>query len=103
MFLFTLTMPSNNAWNNKWSGEGNLYAVVRREPHDRALAKEILEKGSFSYNFGDGWVAPVAVEKIDGRKAASVRKKSRGFCGYDWMVDEITKLGRIRPLAERRE
>ena len=24
--LFILTMPKNNSWNGKWTGEGNLYA-----------------------------------------------------------------------------
>lgn len=99
MIMFTLTIPNNNAWSGKWSGDGNLYAIVRREPRDRSLTKEILDKGSFDYNFGDGWGARVFVERVDSRKAANVRKKSRGFYGYDWMADEIIRFGRIKTVA----
>ena len=28
MISFDLSMPSNNSWNGKWSGEGRLYAKV---------------------------------------------------------------------------
>lgn len=101
MLMFTLAMPSNNSWNGRWSGQDRPYAIVRREPRDRAFVDKILAEGSFHYNFGDGWTARVSVERIDSSKAAGVRKKSRGFCSYDWMVDDILRLGRIRTLAER--
>lgn len=103
MLMFTLSMPSNNSWNRKWSGDGRMYARVRKEPRDRARTDEILNQGSFHYGFGDGWCACVSVEQIDSKKAASVRRKSLGFCGYDWMIDEIIQLGRIKTLAERQE
>ena len=61
------------------------------------------ESASFYYDFQDGWGASVCVEKmaaIDGQK---IMRKSKGFCGYDWMIDEIIQLGRIKTRAERIE
>ena len=100
MFLsFTLSMPNNNSWNGKWSGEDRFYAKVvnfGRTKKAEADAKQILDKGYFYYNFGDGWGAGISVEKVDAKKAQQIRKKSVGFCGYDWMVDDIKLYGEIR-------
>ena len=96
MIQFTLSMPSNNAWNGKWSGEGNLYAIVRSTRAIQSVAKRILEKGYWHYSFGDGWAAGVSAKEIDAAEARRVRKKSRGFCGYDWMVDSILTHNEIR-------
>ena len=57
--------------------------------------------GYYSYDFGDGWRAGVTVREITSTAARKLRKQSRGFCGYNWMVDEITTHGRIKTLAER--
>lgn len=35
------------------------------------------------------------------RAARHGRNKSKGFYGYDWMIDEIEEHGRIRPEGER--
>jgi hypothetical protein len=86
-------MPSNNSWNNKWSGEGKLYALVRNIP--KARAEEILEIGYFHYSFGDGWAAGVDLKQIDCKQAEKIRRKSQGFCGYEWMIDEIVRYGKI--------
>ena len=84
-------MPGNNAWNGRWSGEGRFYAVVRSVT--AAKAQEIDGK-SFGHNFGDGWYASVRVKKSSGSaETRSVRKKSLGFCGYDWMVNNILSHG----------
>lgn len=60
-------------------------------PKDERVSK-ILEKGSYYYNFGDGWGANISVEQIaNGREAKKEKKKSMGFCGYEWMIDSIEK------------
>ena len=100
---FTLTMPNNNAWNGKWTGAGRLYVKVLAlgtAKKTRAKFEPIIGK-AFYYNFGDGWGASVSVREVDSKEARKLRKESAGFCGYDWMVDEIRYHGRIIPLAER--
>jgi hypothetical protein len=99
MLSFTLSMPSNNAWNGKWSGEGKLYAVVRsmgQSKKAKEAAKAVLEKGYFTHNFGDGWVAGVEVKEVSAAEARKIRKRSSGFMGYEWMVDSIIAHGEIR-------
>ena len=100
---FTLGMPANNAWNGKWSGERNLYAVVK-SVSKRYLAKSsptILEQGYFTYSFGDGWVAGISVKEITAQEARRVQKASAGFCGYEWMVRSILTYGEIHAPGGR--
>lgn len=93
---FTLSMPNNNSWNNKWSGEDNLYVIIKSFLKSRSeQAQKILDKGYFYYNFGDGWGAGISIKEITSQEAAKLRKKSQGFCSYDWMVDEIIQYGEI--------
>lgn len=84
--IFELSMPCNNSWNGKWSGEGAAYTVARQLTDEKYAAL----KAYYTYRFGDGWVAAVSV-----RKAASREKVSNRFCGYDWMIDSILKRGAI--------
>jgi hypothetical protein len=89
---YTLTMPNVGSWNGKWSGEGREYNVVRRYGAKDERVSKILEKGSYYYDFGDGWGANISVERIaNGREAKKEKKKSMGFCGYEWMIDSIEK------------
>lgn len=93
-------MPGNNAWNGKWSGEGNLYVkVINLGKSKKAIAKgrEILDKGYFSYSFGDGWRAGISVKEVGAKESGKLRRKSKGFCGYDWMVDSIRYNLEIKP------
>ena len=95
---FELSMPNNNSWNGKWSGEGKLYAKVinfGKSQKSAIKAKGILDKGYFYYNFGDGWGAGVTVKEITSKDATQIRRKSAGFCGYDWMIDSIRENGKI--------
>jgi len=95
---FELGMPNNNSWNGCWSGENYLYARVINFGRGKVAnekAKEILNKGYFYYNFGDGWGASVTVKEIDSKEAAKIRRESKGFCGYDWMIASIKEKGRI--------
>lgn len=94
---FELSMPGVGSWNGKWTGEENLYArvIMFRGKEREQLAKELIERGYFSYNFGDGWRAGISLEKIDVKLAQKIRKKSKGFYGYDWMIDSIIKNKKI--------
>lgn len=88
---FTLSMPRVNSWNNTWSGEGNLYAVVHPilTKIGKERAKEILKIKSFHYDFGDGWTMRISVQEINKDDAKKVKKDSKGFMGYEWAVESI--------------
>lgn len=79
-YIFELSMPSRNSWNNKWSGESTKYTIAKTLTKKKQ--KDIKEY--YSYAFGDGWVAGVSVRKAKPRERATGK-----FCGYDWMVNEI--------------
>ena len=99
ILAFTLSMPSNNAWNGKWTGESNRYVRVRnfgRTKKGIEHAQKILENPHYRYSFGDGWVAEVSVNEVTAKEAGRLRKRSQGFCGYDWMIDSIKDCGLIR-------
>jgi len=85
-----------NSWNGRWTGEGKRYIKVLR-----VGACCLAKPGIYGYDFGDGWRASVDVREVDGKGSRKLRSLSAGFCGYDWMVDEIRTYGRIRTLAER--
>jgi len=101
MFLsFTLSMAGVSSWNGKWSGGGKLYVRVfnyGRSEEARKKAQGILDIGCFYYSFGDGWSAKVTVNKINAKEAVKMRKKSSGFCGYDWMIESIKSKLKIEP------
>jgi len=79
------------------TGQGNEFGTAKKT---RARHEPIIGK-AFYYNFGDGWGASVSVREVDSKEARKLRKESAGFCGYDWMVDEIRYHGRILSLSER--
>lgn len=98
ILCFELSMPSVNSWNGKWTGESELHARIvnfGRSQKSNKSAKEILNKGYFRYDFGDGWAAGVSVREINTKESAKIRRKSAGFCGYDWMIDSIRKHNKI--------
>lgn len=95
LISFTLGMPNVGSWNGKWSGEKDYYAQVRSvKPSEETEA--ILKQKRFYYSFGDGWCASVRAERTDSKEAAKIRRKSKGFCSYDWMIDSIIEFGDIR-------
>lgn len=98
LLAFELSMPGVNSRNGRWTGEARRYVKVLRVGTG-CLAKP----GRYIYNFGDGWRAAVEVREVDGKESRKLRRVSDGFCGYDWMVDEIRFHGRIKTLAERQE
>jgi hypothetical protein len=95
---FELSMPSVNTHNGHWTGENKLFVkVVNLGNSQKAFAKAepLLKQGYFTYDFGDGWRAGVSVKAVDAAESRKLRKKSVGFCGYDWMVDSILSKGKI--------
>jgi hypothetical protein len=82
-----LTMPHNNSWNGRWSGENDKYTKEIK------VGKKAVEKlkGNYYYNFGDGWGANVEI-----REAKLREKVTNKFCGYEWMVQSILMHGEIR-------
>ncbi len=96
--VYELSMPRNNAWDNKWSGDGRSYAIVRTISNSQKAmtkAQSRADKGAFYYDFGDGWCAKVSVRIVEPKEARKIRAKSLGFCGYDWMVRSIETYGDI--------
>ena len=93
---FELSMPNRSSWNGRWSGEGTLYAKVVNFANSKAgnaTANRILEHKSYYHRWDDGWGASVSVRKVDGKESASIKRRSKGFCGYDWMIDNIRSHG----------
>lgn len=88
---FTLTMPGRNTWNGRWSGDEDLFVVIKnfRKP------PTAFKLGYYSYNFGDGWQAAINVQEVTSPAARKMRKQSKGFCGYEWMIDSIIRDGQI--------
>ena len=106
LLSFELSMPNNNAWNGKWTGEGNFYARVvnfGKTKKAEAKAREILDNRYFHYSFRDGWSAGVTVKEVDAKTAMKIRRKSKGFYSYDWMIDSIRRDMTITSPSERRE
>lgn len=93
---FELSMPNRGSWNGRWSGEENLYAKVLNFSNSKsgnATANKILEHKSYYHRWDDGWGASISVRKVEGKESASIKRRSRGFCGYDWMIDNIRSHG----------
>ena len=79
-----------------WSGESRHYTIVRRMGSRARTDLDLKHDGaerSWSYGFGDGWVARVTARVVPSKEKL---KKSDGFSGYDWMVQSILSHGDIR-------
>ncbi len=100
---FYLSMPCVTSWNGRWSGEGQLYARTKsyRNPPDSVMGA--IMKGRFTHRFSDGWVAAVEVKQIDAKESRRIGTNSKGFCGYDWMIDSILQHGGIYTEAPKTE
>lgn len=97
MIAFVLTMPNRGSWNGRWSGENNMHVIVKLERN--VPNKEIIGK-SFYYRWNDGWTACVSVKKVDSKEGNALRKNSKGFCGYNWMVDSLISKGCIEYITK---
>ena len=87
MVVFKLSMPQNNSWNGRWSGDGDFHIITKP---DKCVTKDRIGK-SYYYNFGDGRCACVDVMQLSGNSSEyrKMVRNNRGFCGYDWMVYSI--------------
>lgn len=95
ILCFELTMPNRGSWNGKWSGEDDVHIITKT---DRNIGKKRIQElngKSFCYHWDDGWTACVSCKTIDAKEAARLRRKNRGFCGYDWMVRSIIANDKI--------
>lgn len=93
MIAFILTMPNNNSWNGRWSGDRDLFVIVKKI--EKKLANELLEIENFRYRWDDGWTANIEIKEIDSKEANKLRKKSQGFRGYEWMINSIIENKKI--------
>ncbi len=88
---FRLSMPGRSSWNGKWSGQDKNYSRVCKLTD--AQAERLLgaqSEKSWLHRWSDGWCACVTARVL----AVGVRvKKSDGFSGYDWMIDNILAHG----------
>jgi len=99
--VFILTMPNRNSWNNKWTGDGRGFYVVKRYTDKSPVLECVDKSNSHYYNFGDGWGASVEIKRVAREEAAKYKKRSEGFQGYNWMVDQIEEHGRILTRSEQ--
>lgn len=106
---FKLDMPNVGSWNGRWTGEKEYHARVINFTQKYGSSKNALEKAdkilkgsSYYYNFGDGWGMDISVRVVDSKEAAKIRKKSAGFCSYDWAIDSILQYGEILNSAQRK-
>jgi hypothetical protein len=99
---YTLSMPNVGSWNGKWTGAAKVYIRVRTYSDKDARVIRVLGRKypSAYYDFGDGWGASIAIEKVDGKEKIKRNKRSAGFCGYEWMIDSLEEFGDIR-IKER--
>ena len=99
MIVFELTMPHVGSWNGKWSQEKELHIRTRDE---RCVPQEYWGK-SFYHRWDDGWCACVTVTRMTANEARKLERKSKGFCGYDWMITSIIKHGAIMYPGKEQE
>ena len=85
-------MPNKGSWDGKWTGETQTFARTRTE---KRVPKE-LWNNSFYHRWDDGWTACVTVTQMPANEARKIMRKSKGFCGYDWMIESIIRFGEIR-------
>lgn len=84
---FRLSMPSVASWNGKWTGEGKNYVIYKNFSNKRCEELGIGENGKTWYHrWDDGWTACVSARIM---KTGERKTKSDGFCGYDWMINNI--------------
>ena len=95
ILCFELTMPHNNSWNGHWSGENDVHVITKTDRDIGRKKIEELDGKSFFYRWDDGWCACVSCRVVNRGEAQRLRRKNRGFCGYDWMVKSIIYNGEI--------
>ncbi len=87
---FILTFPNVGSWDGKFSGEGRLHARVYS--FDNKTAEQLLSNGSYYHSFGDGWTASIEPKHVNYKEANWIKKHTKGFYGYEWMIDDMKQL-----------
>lgn len=99
--LFELIFPSIGSWNGKFTGANKKYYRTKSYTKDQeSIYKKMLSKRKYTHNFCDGWVAQITIREIQSKEKKTYEKASAGFLGYEWMIADIEKYGRIRSQAE---
>lgn len=101
LISFTLTMPGRGSWDGKWSGQDRSYVVIKSYRNPPEVDGKPISGRSYYYRWEDGWGASVSVAEVSPDDARRLRKKSSGFCGYNWMIDSILQYGKIYATHER--
>ena len=90
-------MPNVGSWNGKWTGADRPYFRFKTlSKKDAELLMDGKDYQNFYYNFGDGWGANVKVKITDSYTRRKLEKITKGFCGYEWMIESILKNGKIK-------
>ena len=93
---FELSMPTSASWNNRWSGENDFYALLKSTGSKEEMEKfKELSGGCWTYRWDDGWSACITARIVNSKEWKKISRKSKGFCGYEWMVESILKHGEI--------
>lgn len=95
MALFTLGMASVGSWNGKWSGSNRVYVKSCKAFNRGKALYPNLKEGVFFHMWDDGWNASVNVKFVTPTEARKAMKRSDGFCGYEWMIDDLKQFGKI--------
>ncbi|MFA6973977.1 MAG: hypothetical protein WC238_04560 [Parcubacteria group bacterium] len=98
---FELTMPNVGSWNGKWTGASKKYFLIKSftEAFFTKTIAPLLDgktSRSWHYSWGDGWGANVELQIVDSKEGKRRSKVSAGFCGYEWMVENIIRTGKIK-------
>lgn len=86
-------MPSRSSRSARWP-VGKLYAKVVTFPESKSgIANKILEKQPYYHFWKDGLIAKISAMVVDSKEAASIKRQSKGFYGFDWMIANILSHG----------
>ena len=92
ILCFELSMPYAASGNGKWSGADQDQGHYIFKMSKAAVMMKLffkLDGGSWSYRLKDGRCAMISARVVDAKEARKLRKLNAGFCGYDWMVQDI--------------
>lgn len=81
----------------KRGGDDQRYAVIRNASASTVPLDDLL--GDHFYDWSDGWVARVSVREVERPEARKIKRRSRGFMGYDWMITSLLRTGDITALG----
>ena len=103
ILAYVITMPNVGSWNGKWTGEKNLYArtFYYRKNTRVENAKKILQRAPYYFRWDDGWTACIQVKEVDLKEKRKIDKNTKGFIGYDWMIDSIEIDQTIKYKSDR--